>query len=581
MGQRKRTDWRLAKRLLPFLRPHRLLIVFGLVMAPVLSALAVVRPIFLQRAIDENLVPKVEEGLLELTLLFAGFLVLETLCRVALTYSFQLTGARVMKQLRVRLFSHVLKLRSGYFDVTPVGRTLTRITSDVEALNEFLSSGFVTIVSDLLLMLALFATMLWIHPLLTLASFAVLPLTIWGVAWLRKRLRKVFTLVQKQTSRLNSRLAETLSGMGILQSMGCEPWAQEGFDRANARMRRAHILSVRFSSILSAFVQAMSSLAIAAGLLYGGFGLGEGLTVGVLVLFLRYLQRFYGPVEDLANKFSILQRALASAERIFKLLDDERLEPVPAPREVPALREGIRFEKVGFAYRDGPTVLSDIDLEIRPGEKVALVGPTGAGKSTIAKLITRLYEPDSGRITVDGEPLGSFPPRTLRRAWAVVPQDPFLFSRTVAANLRLDRELSEEALERACALVDASSFVSALPRGLDTPLGERGANLSAGERQLLAFARVLAHDPELLILDEATASVDSQTEAKLQRAVQSVLEDRTALVIAHRLATIQSCDRIYVFSHGRVVEQGTHFELLAADGLYARLCRLQLLEERE
>ncbi len=575
---RGRTDWRLLRRMLPFLKPHRWLVVLGFLLAPVMSGLAVIRPVFLQRAIDNNLVPEVTEGLFELTLLFGGFLVIESLLRVVLMYSFQLVGARVMKALRVGLFAHVLKLRSEYFDRTPVGRTLTRITSDVEALNEFLSSGFVTIFSDLLLMLALTVTMLVLHWQLALVSFSVLPICFWGVGWLRKRLRKVFLLMQRQTSRLNSRLAESLGGMAILQSLGCEDWAAQGFQRQNARLRKAHILSVRFSSMLSAFVQVMATLSIACGLVYGGMGVGKGLSVGVLVLFLRYLQRFFGPVEDLANKFSILQRALASAERIFKLLDDPRLEAAPKPRPIPELGSGIRFEGVSFAYGDGPTVLEDIELAIRPGEKVALVGPTGAGKSTVAKLITRLYEPTRGQITVDGQPLQDLPPRSLRRAWSVVPQDPFLFSRTVAENLRLDRPLSEADLERACDLVGATDWLAELPLGLQTELGERGANLSAGERQLLAFARVLAHDPHLLILDEATASVDSQTEERLQRAVQSVLQDRTALVIAHRLATIQSCDRIYVFNHGRVVESGSHFELLAEEGLYARLCRLQLLD---
>ena len=591
-------------RLLPFVRAHKRLVVASAMLLPALAAGQLVQPYLIRLAIDDYLgpasrgVPGALGGLTRLIALFIAVLLGEMVVRFAQIYLMQLAGQRIMHDLRCAVFGHVQRLSMSFFDRHPVGQTMTRVTSDVETLNDLVSQGIVAIARDLTMVVGIVVVMLYIDWRLTLASFVAVPPLLAILALLRTRLRATYDRVRTLVARQNAFLQETISGMDVVQAFVQERRNQGEFAAVRGDILEIELRSVRLSSWLSAAVQAATTVSTALVLAYGGFGIiASTVTPGILVQFMEYLRRFYQPLEDLSDKYDTLQRAAAASTKIFGLLDVEP-EVADASDAVPMteVRDGFDFDAVTFAYPSAAEaaaaaeldeadvtigtaapVLEDFDLTIHRGEKVAIVGATGSGKSTVIKLMLRHYDVQEGSIRVDGTDIRNIEQHSLRRSFGTVPQDVFMFTDSIAANIGLGM-VDREAVVQAARVVEAERFIEALPDGYDTRLGERGANLSFGERQLLAFARALAVDPEVLVLDEATSSVDSETEAQIQRGLDRLIEHRTAVIIAHRLSTIRRVDRIVVLHHGVIREVGTHRELLDLGGIYACLYRLQLRE---
>jgi ATP-binding cassette subfamily B protein len=485
-----------------------------------------------------------------------------------------------MYDLRMEIFGQLQRLSVSYFDRNPVGRLMTRVTSDVETLNELFSSGVVTIFGDVFTLVAIMAMMLVIDVRLALVTFAVIPLVWLTAAIFRRRVRDAFRDIRYRLARLNAFLQERLSGMRIVQLFGREADSASRFGELNREHLGAHLRSITVYAIFFPVVELLGTIATALLLWYGGLRvLDETLTVGVLAAFIQYTRRFFQPLQDLSEKFNLLQSAMASSERVFVLLDQPVTVPEPrSPAVLPRpVRGEVRFEGVWFRYSpDGPWVLKDITFTALPGRTVALVGHTGAGKTTIVNLLLRFYDPERGRITIDGVDIRDLSTAELRSAIGFVQQDLFLFTGDIHHNLTLGAPISREAARQAAERVGAARFIERLPSGYQHRLGERGRSLSVGERQLLSFARALALDPRILVLDEATSSVDAEAEAQIQRAIAELMVGRTSLVVAHRLSTILHADEILVLHHGEIRERGSHRELLAAGGLYERLYQLQL-----
>lgn len=575
----------ILRRLRPFIAAHSGLLTVAGVTLPFLAGAQLVAPYLLRVAIDRHITPAANgvpgalDGLWTLILFLLAVLVAEVALRFAQLYLMQIAGQRIMHDLRMAVFGHVQKLSMSYFDHHPVGQVMTRVTSDVETLNDLMSQGLVAMVRDVVTLVGIVVVMTWIDWRLTVASFVVFPFLAVILGALRIRLRRTYDRARTLVARLNAFLQESITGMGVIQAFDQQAHNVAEFKGHRDNLLNIDLRGVGLSSFLSASVQSATTVSTALVLAYGGFGvIGSTVTIGILVQFMEYLGRFYRPLEDLSDKYDALQRAAAASSKIFALLDEEPAIQAPTDvRAMPDFHDAIRFEGVTFAYGEGDApVLSKLNLTLRRGEKVALVGSTGAGKSSIVKVMQRLYDHQEGRVTIDGVDTRELDPRALRRFFGTVPQDVFLFTDSIAANIALDDEaVSQAAVVRAAELVEAAEFIGTLPGAYEARLGERGANLSFGERQLLAFARALAREPQVLILDEATSSVDSETEGRIQRALHSLVANRTALIIAHRLSTIREVDRIIVLHHGEIREQGSHRELMALDGIYACLYRLQ------
>jgi len=576
----------LLAKLWPFVRPHAGYAIASLLVLLLSSAANLLRP-----KLMGDVVGYAEKGdaasLLRTGWLLAAFVILSQLFGFVQQYLMQVAGARAMADLRGTVFRFLQRLSLRTFDRTPVGRLVTRATSDVDAVGELFASGVLNALGDILLLVGIVVAMLKMNAKLAGVTFAALPVVGLIVSFVRKRSREAFRDIRIKTARLNAFLNEQVSGIAVVQAYAREKAMADEFDGINDGYRQANKSSVLYEAILDAAIELVSTICIASILWFAGLrrfaGAGEGaISFALLVTFTQYVKQFFEPVSMLASRYTLLQSALSGAERIFELLGSADVEDDGAAEETAVAShktlvpgsDAVVMEHVDFGYKEGVPVLRDVSLRLKAGEKIALVGATGAGKTTIASLVLRLYDSQKGRIEVLGRSVTDWRRRDLRAQFAVVPQDVFLFAGTLLSNVAVGDAAPDPARVRtALEQVGASALLAA--RGLDGVVDERGANFSAGERQLIAFARALYHDRPLLLLDEATANIDSDTEAKLQAAVDKVLEGRTAIVIAHRLSTIKKLDRILVFHKGRIVEEGTHDQLLAKGGVFAKLHALQ------
>ncbi len=572
-------DAGLLRRLLVYLRPYKPLTLLAVLLLLVGAALTLVGPALTQRALDVA-IPHRDLGLLgTLAALYLAALALEFGSEYGQTLLTTYIGQRVMYDLRMQIFGHLQRLSIPYFDRHPVGRLMTRATSDVETLNELFSSGVVTVFGDIFTLFAIMVMMLVTDWRLALVAFSVIPLVWLTASVFRRKVRDAFRDIRVRLARLNSFLQEHLSGMRVVQLFGRESAAARQFEEINQAHLEAHIRSIIIYAVFFPVIEVLTAVALALLLWYGGLRtLGGTLTVGVLAAFIQLTRRFFQPLQDLSEKFNLLQSAMASSERVFRLLDEPIAVPEPtSPKPLPQPPRGeVVFDGVWFRYSDtGPWVLKDVSFVASPGRTVALVGHTGAGKTTIVSLLLRFYDPQRGRITVDGVDIREVSTSELRGLIGFVQQDLFLFTGDILHNLTLDAPIPPAAAEEAARRVGADRFVERLPAKYGQVLTERGRNLSVGERQLLSFARALARDPRILVLDEATSSVDTEAEAQIQQAIAELMVGRTSIVVAHRLSTILNADQILVLHHGEVRERGSHRDLLAQHGLYQRLYQLQ------
>lgn len=574
-------DSKLLLRLLTYLRPYKAAVAIAFVLILAMAALDLVGPYLTKVAIDRYITPGDAEGLVNLAAVYLVALLAGFGVRFAQIYIMQMTGQRIMQDMRRQIFGHLQSLHVAYFDRNPVGRLMTRVTTDVDAVNELFTSGVVTVFGDLFTLFGIMGVLLALNWRLALVTFSVIPFFFVVTYWFRHGARQSFREVRRWLAQINAFLQENLTGMPVVQLFCREERNNEAFAEVNRGHADANLRAIFYYAVFYPVIELLAAVAIALILLYGGGQVLAGsLTLGALVAFIQYSERFWRPISDLSEKFNILQAAMASSERIFLLLDTlpEVVGRPDAPR-LPTVEGRVAFENVSFAYNDDQWVLRDVDFTVEPGKRVALVGATGAGKTSIISLLTRFYDVNQGRVTLDGVDVRDLDPTQLRSSLALVLQDVHIFSGTVASNLRLGSAIPDERLERAARAVHANHFIEAMPEGYATEVRERGATLSVGQKQLLSFARALAHDPRVLILDEATSSVDTETESLIQDALRVLLEGRTAIVIAHRLSTIQNVDEILVMHKGRIRERGTHQQLLLQRGLYWRLYQLQYKDQ--
>jgi ATP-binding cassette, subfamily B, multidrug efflux pump len=596
-------DPRLARRLLKYLRPYRLRATLSVLLVILSSILEIIGPAIIAVAIDLFVKPlggahpigisarlgqwiaahgwalQPLNGIniaaaLYLVTLVAGFAVLYT--QMVLM---NLMGQYIMYDLRKQIFGHLQRLDVQYFDRHPVGRLMTRVTTDVDALNEMFTAGFVSIFGDVVVLLGIIGVLFWMNWKMALVLFSITPFIVVVSAWFRRGARITYRAVRVRIAAINAFLQEHLSGMSTVQLFNREEREAEKFDELNGRHRDANIDSIFYYAVFYPVIELIESVGIALIVWYGGGQVIQGtLSVGALVAFFQYAQRFYEPISDLSEKYNILQAAMAASERIFKLLDTAPNIVKDDGLQVDEI-ESIEFRNVWFAYNEPEWVLKNVSFTVRRGERVALVGHTGAGKTTVTALLLRFYDIQRGEICINGIDIREISLASLRRLFAIVQQDFFLFTGNVAGNISLgDPQITEESIHTAAVRVQADRFISRLPEGYASVVRERGAGFSVGEKQLLSFARALAFDPPVLILDEATSSIDTETEHLIQQAIQTLLEGRTSIVIAHRLSTIRSADTILVFHHGEIRERGTHEELMQGNGLYRKLYEIQYRE---
>jgi ATP-binding cassette subfamily B multidrug efflux pump len=582
----KAYDARLMRRLLGYLRPHWRAVLRALAAILASSALQLLPPWLTLQVIDVYIPERDLDGLALIALAYAGVLVGEFLLEFIQTTTLQMTGQRIMFDLRMQIYGHLQRLDVQFFDRNPVGRLMTRVTTDVDALNELFTSGVVSVFGDVFALAGIMTAMLLLDWRLALIAFAVLPLIAIVTHWFRVHVRETYRDVRILIARINAFLQEHITGMGTVQLFRRERRSFEQFDTINREHTQANVRSIFYYAVFYPAIEIIGALATAMLIWFGGGRvLDDTLTLGTLVAFIQYAQRFFRPIQDLSEKFNVLQGAMASSERIFQLLDTPvrigacqssiQVSGAEADSAGEAGRPELKFEHVWFAYKDEDWVLRDVSFTVTPGERVGIVGATGAGKTTIINLLLRFYDVNKGRITIDGVDIKQLPLADVRAMFGLVLQDVHLFSGSIAANVRLgNTALSDDRVRAALDAVNATSFVERLG-GITAPVVERGATLSVGQKQLLSFARALAFDRPVLVLDEATSSIDTETELLIRDALHTLMQGRTTLAIAHRLSTLQDMDRVLVFHKGELREQGQHQELLAQRGIYRRLYDLQ------
>ena len=579
----KAYDARLMRRLLVYLHPHRQAATVALVAIVGHSLMQLAQPYLTKLAIDRHILTGDLSGLDQIALLFLVLLVGSFVLEYVETYTMQMMGQRIMFDLRMEIYAHLQRLDVRFYDRNPVGRLMTRVTTDVDALNDLFASGVIAVFRDLVTLLGIMVVLLWMDWRLALVAFSVLPFIAMVTHWFRKHARQSYRQVRGWIAKINAFLQENITGMSTVQMFRREGRNFAKFDTVNRQHRDANIESIFYYATFYPTIEFLGALATALIIWYGGgWSMTGALTLGSLVAFLQYSQRFFRPISDLSEKFNILQAAMASSERIFGLLDTPVgiVSPSPAVARIQDGHGRIAFESVWFAYRDDNYVLRDVSFIVEPGERVGIVGATGAGKTTLSNLLLRFYDVNRGRITIDGIDVREIPLPDLRRRFGLVLQDVYLFSGTVRDNIALGHaEISDAAVAAAAANVHADRFIARLPAGLDSEVAERGATLSVGQKQLLSFARALAFAPEVLILDEATSSVDTETEILIGDALRVLMAGRTTVAIAHRLSTVQDMDRILVFHKGELREAGTHQELLVQRGIYHKLYQLQYKDQ--
>jgi ABC-type multidrug transport system fused ATPase/permease subunit len=577
-------DLRTTLRLAAFLRPHWLRMLAALAFMIASSGLTLLTPYLIKVAIDRHIASGDLAGLDRIALLAALAFLALTATKAGQQYTLSWVGQRVLAALRQELFGLLQRIHLGYHDTHIMGVTVSRVINDVEVINSFLSEGLIQFLGDLLVLAGIVVVMVLMSPPLALAALLVLPLMGLVTAVFSRHARSAFSATRSRVAAVVGGLAENLAGMRVIQAFAQEESSQRRFDGLNRDNREAHVRAMSLAFVFLPAVEFLSILATAVVLWYGGYSVTRGAaSVGTVVAFLSYVTRFFHPIQDISQIYTTMQSAMAGGRKVVELLETApEVADAPGADDLPAIRGRVELRRVSFAYREGRRVLEGIDLAIEPGQTVALVGKTGAGKTTLAALVARFYDVTGGEIRIDGRDIRSVTQRSLRRQMGIVSQDPFLFSGTIGDNIRFAcPSAGREAVERAAEAANAHSFIRRLPDGYDTRILEGAANLSSGQRQLLCIARAVLADPRIIILDEATASVDTLTERLIQQALERLFAGRTAIVIAHRLTTVQNADRIYVLEQGRIVETGRHAELLARGGIYRELYDRQFIDKEE
>jgi len=578
----KAYDSRLMKRLLTYVKPYRKYVISAILLNVVVAAVPGFRPLLTEIAIDKYIAHSDYHGLFIISLILFGTLIVQSAIQYFMTYYMQYLGQRTIFDLRTQLFNHIQKLALKFFDKTPIGRLVTRATNDIEALNQLFSSGIIMVFSDVFTIIWILVFMFTMDVKLSFVTLSVLPVLIYGTFLFRRKAREAYRDVRLHLARLNAYMQEHITGMNTVQIFNKEKEERKKFSSINKDYKQANINAIFYYAIFYPGVELLSSVAIGLIIWYGGGEIIHNtLEIGVLIAFIQYTEMFFRPIRDLSEKYNIMQTAMASSERVFKLLDNKTfIHNAENPVHLDKVKGEIEFKNVWFAYNGNDYILKDISFKINPGETIAIVGHTGAGKTSIINILTRFYDIQKGSILLDGIDTRQIDKKDLRKYISIVLQDVFLFSGTVKSNISMSNEqIPFDKLLNAAKLVGADKFISELPDKYDEIVKERGATLSVGQKQLISFARALAYDPQILILDEATSSVDTETEILIQKAIEKLLIGRTSIVIAHRLSTIQSADKIIVLHKGEIRETGNHQELLAKRGIYYKLYQLQYKDQ--
>lgn len=579
--EKNKIDFFLLGRLIKLTGPYRLIFIASGILAVILAPLAIMRPKLIQQMVDEHIFLNDLEGLVQLTLILVGVLFLEAVLRYFFTYGTSWLGESVVRDLRVRVFNHVTNLRLTYFDKTPIGTSTTRTINDIQTINDIFTQGLITIIADLLTLIAVLGIMLVTSWKLTLVCLTTLPFLMVASYIFKEKVKVSFQKVRAEISKMNAFLQERISGMRIVQIFNAEEQEKEKFRVINRRYTGANLKSILYYAIFFPVVEIISAASLGLMVWWGARGvISNEVTLGALVAFPIYLEMLFRPIRMLADKFNTLQMGLVAAERVFNLLDRKETIPNKGTLMPTKIQGHLKFDQISFAYNPGEMVLKNLTFEVKPGETLAIVGSTGSGKTTITNILNRFYEINAGRILIDNEPIESYEIFALRRRIAMVLQDVFLFSGTVYENITLrDSSITKEQVIEAAKMIGAHEFINRLPGGYDYKVMERGATLSMGQRQLISFVRALVFKPDILILDEATSSVDPETESIIQFAIEKLIDKRTSIIIAHRLSTIRHANNIMVLQKGEIIELGSHEELLKQpEGHYRKLYEMQFLE---